>query len=101
MKQFVIKGVYLKGKNPTYYGTLDGCIEYVNNENFTFYGEDIEIYDGDYIVAIQKWIKKVDSVGEYWESQEWIKIKNKKEYTKSKEWSDRYFGNLKKGILPF
>lgn len=77
MTTYTIKGLYLgkfgEEKNPTYFGTLRDCMRYVDNNSchFTHYGEDIEICVGDTVVAIQRWIKRTDEVGDYWEAQEW------------------------------
>ena len=82
MKVYTIKGLYVgpykNEKNPTYFGTLEGAIKYADNSNFTYYGEDIKICIDDYVVAIQKAVKKVDEAGEYIERQKWQVRKNGK-----------------------
>ena len=82
MNTYTIKGLYV-GKvgeefNPTYFGRLMDCIRYVDNNHFTHYGEDVKICIGDYVVAIQKWTKKFDEVGEYFEAEPWQVRKNGK-----------------------
>lgn len=82
MTTYTIKGLYIgrigEEKNPTYFGTLQGAISYAESSNFTYYGEDIKICIGDYVVAIQKAIKKVDEIGEYTEHENWKVRKNGK-----------------------
>ncbi len=72
---YTIKGVYLpNGDNPTWrLGGVDGAINYVerNFRSLTHYGENIEIYEGKTLVAVQNWIE--DSDGEY-KPSEWVKI---------------------------
>lgn len=86
MKVYTIKGLYLgSGKqNPTYFGTLKDCIRYANNnsQQFTFYGEDVKICVGDTVVAIQKWNKKQDEIGDYWEAEEWQILRGASKYGK-------------------
>lgn len=73
MTVYKIKGLYLNGGNPTYYGTLKDAIKYVDNRGHMFIhrGEDVVICEGETPKAIQKWIKKVDEFGEYYEPLEW------------------------------
>lgn len=82
MTVYTIKGLYIgrygEEKNPTYYGTLRDAIKYANNSQFTSHGEDIKICIGDYVVAIQKAIKKVDEIGEYIERENWKVRRNGK-----------------------
>ena len=77
MKTFTIKGLYLnfkERKNPTYFGTLNDCINYVNTnqDNFIhFEDDDIKICVGNCVYAILKCVKKCDSAGEYFEFEDW------------------------------
>lgn len=75
MEVYTIKGLYYgkigEEKNPTYYGTLQNAIRYANNSHFIHYGEDVKICVGNCVVAIQKWNKKVDEIGEYYEAEDW------------------------------
>ena len=75
MTTFTIKGLYIgryeERKNPTYYGTLKGAMKYADTSNFIHYGEDIKVCVGETVMAIQKWNKKVDDVGEYYEPEKW------------------------------
>lgn len=72
---FTIKGLYLnfERKNPTYYGSLKGCINYVNNNqhDFLHFGEDIQICLGDEVLATQKCITQYDEIGEYCIFEDW------------------------------
>ena len=75
---YTIKGLYVgrvgEEFNPTYFGTLKDCMRYIDNNHFTHYGEDVIICLGDTPVAIQKWNKKFDDLGEYYEAEEWKKV---------------------------
>lgn len=76
METYTIKGLYLNnGKNPTYYGTLEGAMRYANGtHNFIHRGENIEICIGDTIKARQVWEKKTDELGDYWEPHQWLRV---------------------------
>ena len=82
MTTYTIKGLYIgkygEEKNPTYYGTLQGAIEYATNCGFTHKGEDVKVCIGDYVVAIQKWNKKKDEIGDYYEPENWKVRRNGK-----------------------
>ena len=76
MTVYTIKGLYIgkygEEKNPTYFGTLGDAVRYASNTyNFTHKGEDVVICEGETPKAIQKWVKKVDEIGEYYEPLEW------------------------------
>lgn len=79
MTVYTIKGLSLNrdGVNPTYYGNLKDAIKYVNNHSHEFiqYQSNIIICEGETPKAIQKWIKKIDEVGEYYEPLEWEVVK--------------------------
>jgi len=77
MRLFVIKGLYYgktgQEQNPTYYGNLEGCMNYVdiNFSHWTYKGETIEIYTSNIKVATKSFVKKVDEAGEYYEATDW------------------------------
>lgn len=75
MTTFTIKGLYVGEKEVTYYGTLQGAMKYADTSNFIHYGEDLKICVGETVMAIQKWNKKVDEAGEYYEPEEWKIVK--------------------------
>lgn len=76
MTTFTIKGLYLNSerKNPTYFGTLRDCINYVDRTKhyWLHFGDDnIEICVDDYVLAIKECVRLKDDLGEYFEFKDW------------------------------
>ena len=66
MRLFVIKGLYYgkqgQEQNPTYYGKLEDCLKYVDNNfyHWAYKGENINVYTSNIKVATKSLVDKGD-----------------------------------------
>lgn len=90
-KTYTLKGLYVgkhgEEKNPTYYGTLDGAIQYASNSFFTHHGEDVIICIGEEDFAIQRWFEVNDETGKEYVTEGFVKIPKSLKANKSKKTS--------------
>lgn len=97
-KTYTLKGLYVgkygEEKNPTYYGTLDGAIQYASNSMFTHHGEDVIICIGEEDFAIQRWFEVNDETGKGYETEGFVKIPKSLKANKSKKTSFEFACDL-------